>query len=914
MEASSTLPTGEGRPPKPNQKESKDVVEDEAEAQPGAIPPSQRDASLALTNDSENRRSVTSETSRQSLRRDVRRLRRSLTVPERAYLNELCESGTDNQIQTAHETLMDEDGAFFPMMNVSWGGEKSTALNLDDDDDDLSDSLASYEENPYRTDSGASPPPAEVASVGSEQRQKALEERRQNLLVGKLWKAHQTGLSLSVEGSLRRSLVRHASLTLDASRSSSAGGSSYQRRLDEIFRARRSSSNGGGFRTRSNGSAGSLLLGRVSPRSLRNGSLGRSDNSSLSRRGLGGGPLTGLVPSSFGTKPRAASITVGAPPPPRPFPRPLRRMLSEGSTGSVARRVTFGALPTNRPLLDLTEDSSSQLNDDEGASQQRPPPPSSSAAAPANRFLQHRDSVSSIPSLHLAHPVRSPASSVVLSQGSLVSSLSQQASFPSIHLAHSIHDASSVSFRLRQDSGVDDNSILTNQDFSIVPDDEKAAAATAADREAGGSSSSGMEEKKEESDGKIRPVVMGDASVSSYLGMGIEVQDSAEKELTFPGAAGLDGSDKQGLWLNDPSLLRHHRQELPAQAPGGDGTDLESRLESLVSFGESEAPGLSLLVSSSSYDETMNHNHRFASIFRRTMRRSLSDADLAGIFLGGSKLLLRESSSVRDVNPDDSSSWIMDDEEESLDYYDAWKVIEDEYENGYGGGSTLPFQILGTSADDVDAHPHVLSPPLIESLQAFMPHSQSRNNVWMKFSLVRDGANMMTFLQRARGSKYTILAMETIEGEVFGAFTSEAWRLNWQTFGGGESFLWRMRRSRRVKCRSIIDQAHMESLVDVYPYTGANNYIQFCTRERIAVGGGSPTTEEESPEADVQASHKHHEWGFGLSLSPDLLTGTSSPCLTFASPSLSTAHKDGSVFEVINMELWTVRNLKRRSG
>jgi hypothetical protein len=103
----------------------------------------------------------------------------------------------------------------------------------------------------------------------------------------------------------------------------------------------------------------------------------------------------------------------------------------------------------------------------------------------------------------------------------------------------------------------------------------------------------------------------------------------------------------------------------------------------------------------------------------------------------------------------------------------------------------------------------------------------------------------------------------------------------------------------------------MESLVDVYPYTGANNYIQFCTRERVAVGGGSPTSEPDSPEVDVQASHKHHEWGFGISLSPDLLTGTSSPCLTFASPSLSTAHKDGSVFEVINVELWTVRHLTK---
>ena len=37
-----------------------------------------------------------------------------------------------------------------------------------------------------------------------------------------------------------------------------------------------------------------------------------------------------------------------------------------------------------------------------------------------------------------------------------------------------------------------------------------------------------------------------------------------------------------------------------------------------------------------------------------------------------------------------------------------------------------------------------------------------------------------------------------------------------------------------------------------------------------------------------------------------LLKGSSSPCLTYGSPSLSRYHKDGSLFEIINMELWTL--------
>ena len=66
----------------------------------------------------------------------------------------------------------------------------------------------------------------------------------------------------------------------------------------------------------------------------------------------------------------------------------------------------------------------------------------------------------------------------------------------------------------------------------------------------------------------------------------------------------------------------------------------------------------------------------------------------------------------------------------------AWLVLQDEYSYGYGGLGTLPFKILGTHAGDVSAHPHVLSPPLMESLQNFLPPQISETNFWLKYSLV----------------------------------------------------------------------------------------------------------------------------------------------------------------------------------
>ena len=266
------------------------------------------------------------------------------------------------------------------------------------------------------------------------------------------------------------------------------------------------------------------------------------------------------------------------------------------------------------------------------------------------------------------------------------------------------------------------------------------------------------------------------------------------------------------------------------------------------------------------------------------------------MFVSAANLYLKPN--TLDDYEDEDTSWDMNSDSGR---FDSWNVINDEYVNGYGGGGTLGFKILGTSADDESCHPHVLSPPLMESLQAFLPYSKSGENFMLKYSLVRDGASFHTFLKRARGCPYSILAMETLDGEVLGCFTAQAWRKNWNYFGTGESFLWRMRRSRLEKTHDLLDQAQLESEIDVFPFTGENRMLQLCTHDRIAVGGGTPNGEKKSDD-DPEA----HHWGFGLAIQSDLLSASSSPCVTFGSPSLSKKHPDGSLFEIVNMELWTL--------
>jgi hypothetical protein len=362
-----------------------------------------------------------------------------------------------------------------------------------------------------------------------------------------------------------------------------------------------------------------------------------------------------------------------------------------------------------------------------------------------------------------------------------------------------------------------------------------------------------------------KPVFLRQASRNTYEGEGVEVSELDDRPL-------------------DGTLSETDSYYYPYQPPDNG----VFRTASLFSqnYGSIRTAG--------SFDDisvysTYGHQQRTSEVFR-DIRRSLSDDNLSS-FVGQNKEFLLQiptstigttADTFVDEMSDDglSSGWEM----ESNGRFDAWNILQDEYANGYGGGGTLGFKILGTSVSDEAAQPHVLSPPLMESLQAFLPPTKSGENFFMKYSMIRDGASLQTLLKRARGIQYSILAIETIDGEVFGSFTGQAWRKSWNYFGTGESFLWRMRHSRLDQTNGILDQAQKESEIDVYPYTGENEFIQLCTHDRIAVGGGIPE-EEDSAEKKTQTEpvsnpliDHNHDWGLGVALRSDLLQGSSSSC------------------------------------
>lgn len=258
------------------------------------------------------------------------------------------------------------------------------------------------------------------------------------------------------------------------------------------------------------------------------------------------------------------------------------------------------------------------------------------------------------------------------------------------------------------------------------------------------------------------------------------------------------------------------------------------------------------------------------------------------------------------MNNDDESdncSWTIATMETNDMQFDAWDVFKDDYVKET---MDLPFEIFGTSATDVSSMPHVLSPPLIDSLRHFVPDRLFHNNLWMKYSLIRDGASLSILLRNIRGSQHTLLAIETVEGDVFGCFTSTPWKQTFGYFGTGEAFVWKMKQSRGTKCYSLLDQVQMESEVEVYAFSNENDMVQVCKQDFIAIGGGPISDASNLPDVNLNNVASNVEAGFALALDEELLNGTTSPCGTFLSPCLTdSSSPTGEVFEVVNMEAWT---------
>jgi hypothetical protein len=210
-------------------------------------------------------------------------------------------------------------------------------------------------------------------------------------------------------------------------------------------------------------------------------------------------------------------------------------------------------------------------------------------------------------------------------------------------------------------------------------------------------------------------------------------------------------------------------------------------------------------------------------------------------------------------------------------------------------GRDYPFRILGID----EVKPTVLTPSLMEALRGFFPYAVAEENFWLKYSL-HDGASLISLLDKVRSSQHTILCVETTDGHVFGVFCSSPWRVQRSWFGSGESFLWRLKNPRFQPGTGRSSRTYeFDNEMEVYPYTGHDEFIQYATKKTLAVGGGDWDASETSP-------YRGEHTGTAFTIDGDLLGGETNSCATFASPRLSGRGSHNNEFEIEALEVWTV--------
>jgi len=192
-------------------------------------------------------------------------------------------------------------------------------------------------------------------------------------------------------------------------------------------------------------------------------------------------------------------------------------------------------------------------------------------------------------------------------------------------------------------------------------------------------------------------------------------------------------------------------------------------------------------------------------------------------------------------------------------------------------------------------------------------------------ALLPQGTSLETLLSKIRFSVRTFIAIETIDGEVLGSFTSSPWRRNGSTFyGSGETFLWRLAQPRRTPPCNDNDSLSTtttacleksEAVVEIFRWSGANRNIQLLNSKMLAVGGGEPddiinerlTHGVGGTTAVMEQPNRC--WDFGLTLRRDLQSGSTGNCATFdACPNGRLSCPEH--FEVLKIEVWTLSPTK----
>ncbi|KAG1840626.1 TLD-domain-containing protein [Suillus subluteus] len=191
----------------------------------------------------------------------------------------------------------------------------------------------------------------------------------------------------------------------------------------------------------------------------------------------------------------------------------------------------------------------------------------------------------------------------------------------------------------------------------------------------------------------------------------------------------------------------------------------------------------------------------------------------------------------------------------------------------------------------------VLSETIANLIRPHLPALTRLPRTWtLLYSLDQHGISLNTLYSRCEpklpstpgATKGALVVVKDARDAIFGVWMGDGlWLERGGYYGSGESFLWRYQRP------SSKEDEPEEGTLDVYKWTGRNDYVALCEPGFISFGGG--------------------DGHYGLYLDASLLDGSSAPCPTFDNPVLCSRVDAGGVgikkdvsFECVGLEVWGV--------
>ncbi|KAF0979616.1 hypothetical protein FDP41_001284 [Naegleria fowleri] len=198
--------------------------------------------------------------------------------------------------------------------------------------------------------------------------------------------------------------------------------------------------------------------------------------------------------------------------------------------------------------------------------------------------------------------------------------------------------------------------------------------------------------------------------------------------------------------------------------------------------------------------------------------------------------------------------------------------------------------------------PVILKESQLRELSLSLPVRFRNKNFLLLYSTQEHGISLQTMYRKIEQREPVILVVQTMKGEIFGAFLTEQVEMTKKEryYGDGQSFVFKFEKqtSNHSKPHSphpeddeyvLVHNSHPkhkeQQTICVYNWTRKNEYFQLTSARQFSVGGGGQ--------------------GFALTLDPDLKYGSSYSSETFGNDPL-TSHTD---FEIFAVEVFTLESL-----